>query len=74
LTRSSASARKETLYVKDTLRSDARQFATEAIAQNDNTVPDGLQNLRQKQKEKALEETSESFQTCLAKVASEVGR
>lgn len=42
LTRSSASARKEMLYVKDTLRSDARQFATEAIAQNDNTVPDGL--------------------------------
>jgi hypothetical protein len=33
---------KATLYVKDTLRSDARQFATEAIAQNDNTVPDGL--------------------------------
>jgi hypothetical protein len=29
-------------YAADVFHSGARQFATEAIAQNDNTVPDGL--------------------------------
>ena len=41
LRRLSESARKRH-YAADIFDSRARQFAVEAIAQNDNTVPDGL--------------------------------